>query len=94
MAAKYQHVDVMALLMGAGVVDTGEARRSAMVHAGRWGGEAAVKLLRQQAAIGRGPRPARYCNFRDTGVVAGRPLSAALPLVLTPAASPDYFRPG
>ena len=53
MAAKYQHVDVMALLMGAGVVDTGEARRSAMVHAGRWGGEAAVKLLRQQAAAGR-----------------------------------------
>lgn len=63
-AAKNQRVEAMGLLTDAGVVDTGEA----LVHAARWGGEAAVKFLLQQRQLVDSPTGlVVYVNFRDSG---------------------------
>lgn len=54
----------MAILMDAGVVDTG----AALVVAARWGGEEAVKLLLQRRQVDGPPTgSAEYANFCDVG---------------------------
>lgn len=68
-AAVTQQVEVMALLMDAGVMDTG----AALVNAARWGGEVATKFLLQQRQFLQGSPTglAEYVNFcGDTGLTA------------------------
>lgn len=63
LAVENGHVNIMAILMDGGVVDTGEA----LVSAARWGVEAAVKFLLQRRQL-TGPLTGLdgYVNFCDS----------------------------
>ena len=82
MAAMDQRVDIMAVLTGAGVVDTGRALAAAAGH----GREASVKLLLQQK---KGDKAA-YVNYRDDD--SNTPLLFALGFGGYPSPSPRIVR--
>lgn len=61
-AAENGHVDILAILMDVGVVDTGLA----LVAAAGWGGGAAVKFLSQRRQLAGSPTDVgEYVNFRN-----------------------------